>query len=228
MSPSPSPKPRSSTSKANIGAAPILGDPLLLQNPRLIHIANQLANWKCWKALQEGQIQVVHRRKSSSRLYIPRTDIVDNPASPTVDAIFEVPGIRGDDIRVTLMEGHLVVHGIRRPIYRPEPMAHQVEDSLHSIDIDPQSSNPRTPPVRELRYGAFQRRVKLPDGIKDADISAKLADGMLRVSWPRIPGSNDSETGVKSELSSPSLDARAMSTSPEPPERKATAGTALQ
>jgi len=70
MSTSPSPKSRSSLSKANIGAAPILGDPLLLQNPKLIHIANQLANWKCWKALQDGQIQVVHRRKSP--MYIPR------------------------------------------------------------------------------------------------------------------------------------------------------------
>ena len=70
MTPSPSPKLRSSTSKANIGAASILGDPLLLQNPRLIHIANQLANWKCWKALQEGHIQINQRRKPS--VYIPR------------------------------------------------------------------------------------------------------------------------------------------------------------
>jgi len=224
MSRSPSPKPRSSISKANIGAATILGDPLLLQHPRLVKIANQLANWKCWKALQDGQIQIVHRRKSP--LYIPRADIIDDPASTTVDAIFELPGLRSDEINVAIREGYLIVHGVRRPSYDDSISGPVEESSLHSADIDPQSShNTRAPAVRELRYGPFQRRVKLPDGTAESDVAAKLADGMLKVTWPRSQESNDSDTGVKTEVSSPTLSTHAMSTSPEPSGRTA-AGTA--
>jgi len=218
MSPSPPPRPRSSISKANIGAAPILGDPLLLQNPRLIQFANQLANWKCWKALQEGQIQVVHRRKSP--MYIPRVDIIDDAGSPTIDAIFEVPGLRSDEIHVTLREGHVVVHGERRPSYRNPTSLPVEESSSHS--------NTRAPLVRELRYGPFQRRIKLPDNIRESDIVARLADGMLKVTWPRSSESNDSDTCIKPEASSPSLSTRAMSTSPEPFHGKTAADTAQQ
>lgn len=228
MSQSTSPKPRSSLSKANIGVASILGDPLLLQDPKLIQIANQLANWKCWKAMQDGQIQIVSRRRSPGKMpikspvFIPRADIVDDPASPTVDAIFELPGLKSDEIGVTLKDGYLVVHGVRHATYK-DPLSGPAEDSsLHSVDIDPLNTV-----VRELRYGAFHRRIKLPDGTKESDISAKLAEGMLKITWPRSLGANDSDSSVKAEASSP-MSSRATSASPEPVEGKATAGTALQ
>jgi HSP20 family protein len=61
-------------------------------------------------------------------------------------------------------------------------------------------------PVKELKYGRFERTIDVPAGLEvriitqDAhsaradmilvqvkDISASLADGMLSVSWPRVP-----------------------------------------
>lgn len=100
-------------------------------------------------------------------LNIVSTDIVDDPASITIDAILEVPGMRSDEIHVTLREGHVIIHGVRRPSYR-DTICSPVEDpSFHSVDIDPQSSeNTPATSVRELRYGPFQRRIKLPDGTK--------------------------------------------------------------
>lgn len=51
---------------------------------------------------------------------------------------------------------------------------------------------------------------------------------MLKVTWPRSPGSNDSDPSVKPELSSPSLSTRSMSASPQPFHEKKAADTAQQ
>ena len=76
-----------------------------------------------------------------------------------IEAIFEVPGVRGDSIRVSVRGGQLVVYGTRRPTY---PIAGSFVQGMHAMNIDLQSA----PPVREIRYGPFQRFVKLPDGVK--------------------------------------------------------------
>lgn len=81
-----------------------------------------------------------------------------------IEAIFEVPGVRGDSIRVSVRGGQLVVCGHRRPTY---PVASTVEQGMDGMSIDVQSRRHEpTPIVREIRYGPFQRFVKLPDGVK--------------------------------------------------------------
>ena len=69
--PNISPKPRSSLSKTNVGASPILGDPALLRSPEFRHLVNHFANMKCLKAIEEGKLRVI-RRGQEPVLYLPR------------------------------------------------------------------------------------------------------------------------------------------------------------
>ena len=107
-----------------------------------------------------GRLPYIFCNVSSTHPLFVSADIVDDLGSPTIDAVFEVPGLRSDEIHVTLREGHLVVHGERRPSYR-NPTSDPVEASSSQSSHDT-----RAPVVRELRYGPFQRRIKLPDNTK--------------------------------------------------------------
>lgn len=87
---------------------------------------------------------------------------MDDPSSPNMVAIFELPGVRRDQILVTISQGIMHVHGkrVQRSLREHCPGA-----------VPPSSDNcaPQAPvrsPVQELRYGCFGRGVKLPEGVR--------------------------------------------------------------
>ncbi|KAI0050279.1 HSP20-like chaperone, partial [Auriscalpium vulgare] len=99
-----------------------------------------------------------------------RMEICDEPDSHLVTAVFELPGLRKEEIGVHLTkEGRLTISGDRRA----PPLLNNADPSL-----------PRYP-VRELKYGKFERTVDIPAGLEVKDITASLSDGMLSISWPR-------------------------------------------
>jgi HSP20 family protein len=210
MSPSrsPSPKTRSSASRANQGATPIVGDDELLSNERIKRLVNKLVLQKCTRAVREGQIRIVSPNLNPF-FYIPRADIVEDPESPTVLAIFEVPGLKPEEVHVSFKDGSLFVNGIRKPIYQESTPAS--DNDTHAMETDSQgSTHTRQQRVREIRYGQFHRMIKLPEGTKASQISAKISDGMLKATWPRSPLLDDSQA-VKTELESPCLSHRSRS-----------------
>ncbi|KAJ3503885.1 hypothetical protein NLJ89_g8233 [Agrocybe chaxingu] len=154
-------------------------------------------------------------------------DLIDDPRSPNFSAIFEIPGLRNSDISVQIQEGHLIVCGERRPPYlqtilsQPSPPDSEAvsKDASEHMEVDSPASQAVRVPVQELRFGTFQRNIPIPKGIKEKDVSASLADGMLTVTWPRL-----SPAAVSSSLSPP---ARTIG-SASPPTSAVTAGTALQ
>ncbi|KAI0267259.1 HSP20-like chaperone [Gloeopeniophorella convolvens] len=124
------------------------------------------------------QLVVAHRRRlaatqhgvASSDPMRPRVEICDEPQSRYVTATFELPGLKKEEIGVHLtQDGRLTISGDRRP-------------PAFLTNADP--SLPRYP-VRELKYGRFERTINIPAGLEVKDINASLADGMLSVSWPR-------------------------------------------
>lgn len=121
-------------------------------------------------------------------------EICDAPDSPVITAILEIPGIRKEEIGVTVVpEGRLIISGERRA----PPLLHNDSDT----------TLPRYP-VHEIKYGRFERTIDVPPGLEVctrsprthlaipligfsffkqvSDITASLTDGMLTVSWPRV------------------------------------------
>jgi HSP20 family protein len=97
-------------------------------------------------------------------------EICDQPQSPFVTATFELPGLKKEEIGVHLThDGRLTISGDRRP-----PPFLTNTDATFVVY-----------PVKEIKYGRFERTINVPPGLEVKDINASLADGMLCVSWPR-------------------------------------------
>ncbi len=76
----------------------------------------------------------------------------------------EMPGLDPEkDIEVSIENGFL-----RISAHREEKEEHKEKDRYRS----------------EFRYGSFRRDIVLPDGVRDEDIRASYADGVLNVRTP--------------------------------------------
>ncbi|KAF8194344.1 hypothetical protein K438DRAFT_817548 [Mycena galopus ATCC 62051] len=140
---------------------------------------------KLYHAYRAGRIRVRPDPKTV-KLWQPRMEIYDNPASDIIIATFEVPGVNfKKEMSVKVKDEELIVEGVRRSRYRKarHPSVRVPADA--SMDVD---SDDAFFPVNELRYGPFRRTFQLPHG---ADISCVKTtvpiDGIVTVHWPRDP-----------------------------------------
>ncbi|KAF8958942.1 HSP20-like chaperone [Flammula alnicola] len=201
----------------------------MFQHPTFVQAVNRAANIKCLEAIRAGRLRVVQPNDLRGAFrYSPRMDLVDDPTSSKFTAFFELPGIKSTDISLQIRDNHLVVFGERSP---PQLSAAQREalpqnpiataNALESGEMETDDQHKEVPlqrprlPVQELRYGTFQRAIRVPDGIKESDVSATLHEGMLTVTWPKSPAA---------QIATP---ARTPNTT-SPPASVVTAGTALQ
>ncbi|TBU24290.1 hypothetical protein BD311DRAFT_702395 [Dichomitus squalens] len=141
-------------------------------------------------------VKIRKAQQQQQRVYKPRMELWDDGDSPLVTAVFEVPGLRPEDITVDVVDGRLVVSGERRQ--QDLPRGHQtltVETRPTSESEPGSDACVRTSEatlahagimhVRELKYGLFRRIVAVPAGCTTADLQAVMENGMLTVSWPR-------------------------------------------
>ncbi|KAJ4489996.1 HSP20-like chaperone [Lentinula aciculospora] len=153
------------------------------------------------------RLKVLHKANKirfvnpTSGMFKPRCDLIDDPTSNLVTAMFELPGTKRSEIALNLRDGDLVVEGERT---RPD----KKYKSQSSFSRFPASSAEATASVgngseqksryvlEELRYGKFERKITLPHGTQDADIKAHMSEGMLIVTWPRQPLSQRSNTSA--------------------------------
>lgn len=92
----------------------------------------------------------------------------------------EVPGVDPDkDVSVSIVDGSLEIKAERR-----EKSEQKDKNSYRS----------------EFRYGSFVRRVALPEGVKQDDISASYKDGVLEVRTP-VPTKTEQPPAKKIEIS---------------------------
>ncbi|MFW5734788.1 MAG: Hsp20/alpha crystallin family protein [Oceanidesulfovibrio sp.] len=92
----------------------------------------------------------------------PALDIAENEDQLTVTA--EVPGMKPEDIDVTLERGVLTIKGEKK--FEDERKG----ENHHRI---------------ERSYGAFQRVVQLPTEVDDEKVSANYKDGVLTLTMPK-------------------------------------------
>lgn len=108
-------------------------------------------------------------------------DLVEDPSSSTMVAMFELPGISGNDIKLSISDGAFTVWGQRLAEYPTtiiDPLPADPISSANNVSSgemdDLPSGNPRPNPNvfhQELCYGTFSRTVPLPKGMKVTLIS---------------------------------------------------------
>ena len=96
----------------------------------------------------------------NTRNFVPHVDIRSD--DELVSFVCDVPGVKEEDLEVTLENRILTVKGTRR-FERGE--------------------NERV--LLERAYGSFQRSFELPDYLDDSQLAAHLADGVLTIRIPK-------------------------------------------
>lgn len=110
---------------------------------------------KMWSHLAEGS-------QPDLALWEPRIDVTEEPAQWNVEV--DLPGVNKENITVDVRDSQLVIHA--------EMKQDRKEDKPHYHR-------------RERRYGSYERRLTLPEGIKDDEITSKFRDGVLTVHIPK-------------------------------------------
>ena len=98
------------------------------------------------------------RAKQLTEAWAPTIDVVNKDSNLVVRA--ELPGVKQEDVDITLHDGVLTISGERK--------AEQEEDRGGYY-------------VRERRYGSFSRSLALPEGIDESKIHARYDNGVLEV-----------------------------------------------
>ena len=97
---------------------------------------------------------------TNSRNFVPSIDIRTD--DDQVLFVCDVPGVKQDDLEVTLENRMLTIKGTRR---------FERKDGEHVL--------------LGRAYGAFERSFNLPDFVDDSQLAAHLADGVLTIRVPK-------------------------------------------
>ena len=92
----------------------------------------------------------------------------------------ELPGVKREDVEITLHERVLTISGERRAEEHKEGSGYY---------------------VRERRHGSFRRTLVLPHDVEEGEISARFENGVLEV---RVPGGAAERGPTRIEIQGPS------------------------
>jgi HSP20 family protein len=105
----------------------------------------------------------VRSRAGGTGRWSPTLDLIEEPERYVIE--MDVPGVRLEDLSITVAAGRRLVVTGRREIVRERE--------------DPSVR------VRERWSGSFSRTLDLPDEVDESRISATLREGILRIELPR-------------------------------------------
>jgi HSP20 family protein len=98
----------------------------------------------------------------ASAPWAPASDVYETDDAIVITA--ELPGVKDEDVEISVQDGLLRISGERR-------LHEEVDEKrFHRL---------------ERSYGGFERTFRLPPGVKEGDIKAGVAYGVLRVSVPK-------------------------------------------
>ncbi|KAG2127565.1 small heat shock protein [Suillus bovinus] len=105
--------------------------------------------------------------ESGSRLgtFRPKMDLIEKKDSNEVTAVFDLPGMQPENVSIDVQQNRLTISG-----EMGAESARQEEDYA----------------VRERTYGKFSRILQLPMGTKPEDVKAKMENGVLSVTFPKV------------------------------------------
>jgi len=94
--------------------------------------------------------------------WAPTADVIESGDAIVITA--ELPGVKDEDVEITVQDGVLRIAGERR-------LQEEVADD-HTYRL-------------ERSYGGFERRFPLPPDVKEEDITAGIAYGVLKITIPK-------------------------------------------
>jgi HSP20 family protein len=95
--------------------------------------------------------------------WVPAADAFETPDAYVLE--LELPGLGKDDVVVQTLGDELTVRGERRPAVAGRP------EAFHRL---------------ERRHGPFSRTFRFPDEVDPDQIKAEFADGLLRLTVPKV------------------------------------------
>jgi len=113
-------------------------------------------------------------RTGSDGDWAPRVDIAETSKQFLIKA--EIPEVRKEDVRVSLENGVLTIHGERRK---------ESEESgkrFHRI---------------ERQYGSFTRRFTLPENVDQGKVEATFKEGMLNIAIEKTEEARPKQIEIK-------------------------------
>jgi len=108
------------------------------------------------------QSQAVTLVQQRTATFWPSVDVKENDNAITVHA--ELPGMKKDDINITVENGQLSISGERSQQKEEE------NEKFRRV---------------ERSYGSFRRSFTLPENVKEENIKASYNDGILTVELPK-------------------------------------------
>lgn len=106
----------------------------------------------------------------------PRIDVRET--AKALEMTVELPGIAQDDVRIAVEDGVLTVSGEKR------------------AEKETKNDNYR---VAERAYGAFSRSITLPRSVDADRITAKMTDGVLKISAPKQAGAESRQIKIEAK-----------------------------
>ena len=103
--------------------------------------------------------------KDNKSFFSPRVDIKENDDHYEVTA--ELPGVKKEDIHITLDNGVLAIEAESRQEEKEEKEGKVIR--------------------QERRYGKFVRSFTVGNAVKEADINANFENGILTLKAPKAP-----------------------------------------
>ncbi len=97
-------------------------------------------------------------------------------AGDLLNVVMEIPGVRKEEVKVTLHDGVLTVAAERK-----QPELKESEQWLRN----------------EISYGKFERSIDLPYPVAEDKISATHENGMLRIVLPKAQEAKPKEISIK-------------------------------
>ena len=107
--------------------------------------------------------------------WVPLLDISETAAEYMIKA--EIPGVKKEDVKVTLEHGVLSIRGTRR-----QEVIEGHSKKFHRV---------------ERSYGNFVRNFSLPDLVDDSKLEAVVKDGMLTLHLPKTEKAKPKAIEVK-------------------------------
>ncbi len=110
----------------------------------------------------------------SATAWLPAVDITENADAFVVNV--EVPGIKKNDVKISVQNGVLTVRGERKQEEESQG------ETYHRL---------------ERSHGVFQRSFTLPTSVKSDKIDAAYNDGVLTITLPKAEEAKPKEIEVK-------------------------------
>lgn len=109
-------------------------------------------------SLHDEVDRLLRAASGSTAQWSPLMDVAES--EDAYQLVLELPGVRRDDVTITLEDGVLAITGERR---------REEVDGIQMRRI-------------ERRHGAFHRSIRLPERIDPDGVEATFADGLLTIS----------------------------------------------